>query len=292
MDWTAPTPLDYFAALVVQDEGLPLTEAAVAIAQAEEPGLDTQAVLAELDRLAARVRARLPKDAGALQKLRQLHRWFFDELGFAGNVNDFYNPANSHVHEVLRTRRGIPITLAVIYLELAGQLGLKAAGVSFPGHFLIKLSLPLGEAVIDPLNGRSLSRGELEERLEQYLDRDDADGRGNDAVRGPGDLLAVYLRPSGAREILARMLRNLVSIHRSHGDLPRLLQVQERLVLLQPHEWDWRRDRGETLAELGRTDAAIDDLTEYLRHAGTVHDRGRVAARIEALRDAGPPRWH
>ena len=88
------------------------------------------------------------------------------------------------------------------------------------------------------------------------------------------------------------MLRNLASIHRSHGDLPRLLQTQQRLVVLQPAEWDWRRDRGETLAQLGQTDAAIDDLAEYLRHAHDASDRGRVAAQLEALRDAGPPRWH
>jgi regulator of sirC expression with transglutaminase-like and TPR domain len=290
MDWSAPTPLDYFATLVAEDESLSLTEAAVAIAQADEPTLDTQGVLADLDRLAAKLKARLPDDASALQRLRSLHRYFFQELGFAGNVNDFYNPANSHVHEVLRTRQGIPITLAVIYLELASQVGLKARGVSFPGHFLIKLSLPLGEAVVDPLSGQSLSRGELEERLEPYLDADSPPGV--EAAGALGDPLALFLRPASSREILARMLRNLASIHRGHGDLLRLLQVQQRLVALQPDEWDWRRDRGETLAQLGQTEAAIDDLAEYLRRAHGAGDRGRVAARLEALRDAGPPRWH
>jgi len=290
MDWSAPTPLDYFATLVAEDESLSLTEAAVAIAQADQPTLDTQGVLADLDRLAAKLKARLPDDASALQRLRSLHRYFFQELGFAGNVNDFYNPANSHVHEVMRTRQGIPITLAVIYLELASQVGLKARGVSFPGHFLIKLSLPLGEAVVDPLSGQSLSRGELEERLEPYLDADSATGV--EAAGALGDPLALYLRPASSREILARMLRNLASIHRGHGDLLRLLQVQQRLVALQPDEWDWRRDRGETLAQLGQTEAAIDDLAEYLRRAHGASDRGRVAARLEALRDAGPPRWH
>jgi len=290
MDWSAPTPLDYFATLVAEDESLSLTEAAVAIAQADEPTLDTQGVLADLDRLAAKLKARLSDDASALQRLRSLHRYFFQELGFAGNVNDFYNPANSHVHEVLRTRQGIPITLAVIYLELASQVGLKARGVSFPGHFLIKLSLPLGEAVVDPLSGQSLSRGELEERLEPYLDADSPPGV--EAAGALGDPLALFLRPASSREILARMLRNLASIHRGHGDLLRLLQVQQRLVALQPDEWDWRRDRGETLAQLGQTEAAIDDLAEYLRRAHGASDRGRVAARLEALRDAGPPRWH
>lgn len=290
MDWTAPTPLDYFAALVAEDDSLSLTEAAIAVAQADDPGLDTQGVLADLDRLAARLKARLPQDASALQRLRALHHYFFQELGFAGNVNDFYNPANSHVHEVLATRRGIPITLAVIYLELAGQIGLKARGVSFPGHFLIKLSLPLGDAVVDPLTGQSLSRGELEERLEPYLDGGEA--LGFEGAGRVGDPLALFLKPAPPREIVARMLRNLASIHRHEGDLPRLLQVQQRLVLLQPEEWDWRRDRGETLAQLGQTEAAMADLREYLRRMPQASDRGRITARLEALRDAGPPRWH
>lgn len=290
MDWSVPTPLDYFAALVADDDSLPLTEAAVAIAQADEPALDTLAVLAEIDRLGAKLVARLPSDAGALQRVRALHRYFFEELGFAGNVNDFYSPANSHLHAVLRSRRGIPITLAVLYLELASQIGLKARGVSFPGHFLVKLSLPLGEAVVDPINGQSLSRAELEERLEPYLDDDVQVGlEGAGALADP---LALFLRPATAREILARMLRNLASIHRGEGDLPRLLQVQQRLVLLQPAEWDWRRDRGETLAQLGQTDAAIEDLSTYLRHAPSARDRRQVSERLEALRDAGPPRWH
>lgn len=290
MDWSVPTPLDYFAALVADDDSLPLTEAAVAIAQADEPALDTLAVLAEIDRLGGKLVARLPGDAGALQRVRALHRYFFEELGFAGNVNDFYSPANSHLHAVLRSRRGIPITLAVLYLELASQIGLKARGVSFPGHFLIKLSLPLGEAVVDPINGQSLSRAELEERLEPYLDDDVQVGlEGAGALADP---LALFLRPATAREILARMLRNLASIHRNEGDLPSLLQVQQRLVVLQPAEWDWRRDRGETLAQLGQTDAAIDDFSAYLRHAPSARDRRQVAERLEALRDAGPPRWH
>lgn len=290
MDWSVPTPLDYFAALVADDDSLPLTEAAVAIAQADEPALDTLTVLAEIDRLGAKLVARLPSDAGALQRVRALHRYFFEELGFAGNVNDFYSPANSHLHAVLRSRRGIPITLAVLYLELASQIGLKARGVSFPGHFLVKLSLPLGEAVVDPINGQSLSRAELEERLEPYLDDDVQVGlEGAGALADP---LALFLRPATAREILARMLRNLAAIHHASGDLSRLLQIQHRQVTLEPEAWVHRRDRGETLAALGQVTQAIADLEDYLRHAGRAGDRSRVAARVEALRDAGPPRWH
>jgi regulator of sirC expression with transglutaminase-like and TPR domain len=290
MECPSTSPLEYFAALVADDDSLSLTEAAGAIALADHPGLDLQAVLTELDELALRLRRRLPADAGALQRVRVLHRLLYEELGFAGNVNDYYDPANSHLHEVLHRRRGIPISLAVFYLELAGQIGLEADGVAFPGYFLVKLHLPMGEAVIDPLTGQSLSRHELEERLEPYLDHDAR--LGVEAAGGLGEALAEYLQPASAREILARMLRNLEAIHRASGDLLRLLQVQQRQVVLEPGNWACRRDRGETRAELGQTELAIEDLEAYIRNAGMAPDRARVAARLTALREAGPPRLH
>src|ERR1035438_4693293 len=145
-----PTALDYFTSLVADDETLPLFETAIAIAQHEYPTLDTQSTLAEIDALAARLKARIPRDAMPMQRLRLLNRFFFQELGFTGNVNDYYDPHNSYVHAVLETRRGIPITLALIYVELATQTGLDAHGVSFPGHFLARVRMPQGDIVIDP----------------------------------------------------------------------------------------------------------------------------------------------
>lgn len=157
----APSALEYFANLVAEDAGFALLEAAITVAQDEHPQLDVQAVLADIDALAARLLRRLPADASLLQRLRALNRYFFVELGFGGNLNDYYDPRNSYLHEVLATRRGIPITLALLFIELATQVGLTALGVSFPGHFLVKLRMPQGEVVIDPVNGRSLSREDL-----------------------------------------------------------------------------------------------------------------------------------
>ena len=162
------SPLDYFATLVAEDEGFALLEAAVVLAQDDFPQLDPQGVLDEIDGLARRLRERLPADAPPLHRLRMLNRYFFRELGFAGNVNDYEHPHNSYLHRVLATRRGIPISLAVIYMELAEQLELQARGISFPGHFLVKLRMPAGEVVIDPFTGESLSRERLEERLEPF----------------------------------------------------------------------------------------------------------------------------
>ena len=162
MTFETPTALEFFATLVADDASLSVVEAAAAIGHDEFPQLDTQAVLADIDALAARLKRRFPVDAVPVQRLRWLNRFFFQDLGFAGNVNDYHDPHNSYLHRVLETRRGIPITLALIYMELATQIGLTARGISFPGHFLVKLRMntgqQLGEVVIDPFTGQSLSR--------------------------------------------------------------------------------------------------------------------------------------
>lgn len=131
----SPTPLAYFASLVKDDDSLPLLEAAASIAQDEYPGLDVQEVLDEIDVLLSRVRRRCPSDAEPLQRLRVLNQFFFRDLGFGGNVNDYLDPDNSHLNVLLRTRRGIPISLAVLWLELAQGLGLKARGSISPATF-------------------------------------------------------------------------------------------------------------------------------------------------------------
>ncbi|HWP20502.1 MAG TPA: tetratricopeptide repeat protein [Burkholderiaceae bacterium] len=286
MDIEMPSSLDYFAALVADDDSLPLTEAALALAQDEFPDLDLQAVLAEIDALAARLKRRMAADAGPVQRLRLLNHYFFQELGFGGNVNDYYDPHNSCLNEVLRTRRGIPISLAVLYMELASQVGLKARGVSFPGHFLVKLRMPRGEVVMDPFSGVSLSREELDDRLEPYKRQ-----RG---LVGDFDVpLGLFLQAATPREVLARMLRNLKEIYRSRENWELLLGVCERLVILLPEHLDERRDRGLVYAELGRDDEAIADLSSYVARADEAEDRLAIAERLDELRRGhAQPRWH
>ena len=271
-----PTPLAYFASLVGDDDQLPLLEAAVSIAQDEYPDLDVQTVLGDVDQLLARLRRRCPGDAGPLQRLRALNQFFFRDLGFGGNVNNYYDPDNSYLNAVLRTRRGIPITLAVLWLELAQGLGLKAMGINFPGHFMVKVNLPNGQVVIDPFSGQSLGRAELRERIEEFHPQ---------LPYTPGsDLpLSMYLRPAGPRQILARMLRNLQDIHRTQEDWGRLVPVQDRLVTLLPEAWTEYRDRGLALAELGDAERARADLTLYLDRADDASDRDMVRERLHAL---------
>lgn len=280
-----PTALEYFAALVAEDDGFALLEAAVAIAQDAYPQLDPQSVLAEIDALADRLKRRLAADASPMQRLRALNHFFFAELGFAGNVNDYYDCRNSYLNDVLATRRGIPITLALLYAEMASQIGLVARGVSFPGHFLVKLRMPQGEVVLDPFSGRSLSREDLDERLAPYRKR-------HGLVGDFETPLGLFLQAAEPRDVLARMLRNLKEVHRSAGDWPRLLAVQQRLVLLLPGMPEERRDRGLAWAELGRPDEAADDIEAYLLQRPDADDAQELRKRLHVLRRPGRTQLH
>ncbi len=281
----APTLLDYFATLVADDAQFSLLEAAITVAQDDQPALDVQSVLSQIDQLAATLKRRLATDASAMHRLRSLNHYFFQELGFAGNVNDYYDVRNSHLQYVIATRRGIPITLALLLIEIAQQIGLDARPVAFPGHFLVKLKMAQGEVVIDPFTGQSLSREELDERLAPY--------RLRQGLVGDFEVpLGLFLQAASERDVLARLLRNLQEIHRTAEDWRRLLAVQHRLVVLLPQAWDERRDRGLTFAELGERHAAAADLEAYLRHQPTAVDAPAIARRLDELRQTGPSRLH
>ena len=277
----APSALDFFTALVADDSSLPLLEAAIAVAQDETPQLDGQGVLAEVDTLAERLCRRLPADAAPLQRLRLLNPYFFQELGFAGNVNDYYDPRNSLLPEVLATRRGIPITLALLYIEIAQRAGLQADGVSFPGHFLVKLTLPNGEVVIDPYSGQSLTREDLEERLAPF--RRQLEGTG---ARATEAALSAWLQPASARDILTRLLRNLREVHRSADDLPRLAAVLRRLVIVLPSAGPERRELALVLARLGRHNEAAHELAIYLQYRPDAADAPRLREELAQWRRA------
>ena len=268
--------LDYFSSLVQQDESIPLFEAALSIAQDIDPQLDLGATQLEVDTMAARLSKRLPSDASHVQKLRMLNHFFYQELGFAGNVNNYYDPDNSYLHCVLNSRRGIPISLALLYMELAHQVGLDVKGISFPGHFLMKLSVQSGEIVLDPVNGASLSREDLEERLEPYFSQ-------NAERDAP---LSAYLQEAEPREILVRMLRNLKSLYFERAEWELALGVQQRLVILLPEDVAERRDRGMAYANLECPQAALKDLEEYLDRRPHAQDAGMLRQMLPALREA------
>ncbi len=274
-----PTPLEYFAALVHTDADFPLLEAAISLAQDEYPEVSSQQVLSDIDQLMVRLHRRLPEDAGPLQKLRLLNQFIYGDLNFAGNFNHYTDPDNSFVHVVLRTRLAIPISMAVIWLEMAQGIGLKARGVSFPGHFMVKVNLSEGQVIIDPLTGQSLSREELAERLEPFR-------RMDSLIEEQEVPLGLYLQAAPPRDIIARMLRNLKEIHAAQEDWPRLIAVQDRLVVLLPQAWPEYRDRGLAHAEVGHLGHALEDLETYLANATAADDRPAITARAAELRRA------
>ena len=281
LNWSAQTPLSYFASLVQSDEHFPLLEAAASLAQDEEPSLDVQQVLDDVARLQKRVMARIPDDSDDLTRLAILTQVFHKDLGFGVNANDYYAPENSYLHEVLRTRRGIPISLAVIWLELAQALELQAQGISFPGHFLVKVALEGGLVVLDPLTGESLGLDNLSERLNPY--REPADRSAAPDLDDGETPLGLYLQACPPRDMLARMLRNLKEIFRSQEDWPRMLQVLDRLVVLLPEGWSERRDRGLVHAELGHVHEALQDLSLYLEAVPAGPDTVALRNRVSEL---------
>ena len=166
LNFDIPSPLQYFSSLVQSDEHFPLLEAAVSLAQDEYPELDVQQVLGDVDQLLARLKRRVPPDAPAMQRLRALNQFFFQDLNFGGNVNDYYDPDNSFVHVLLKTRRGIPITLAVLWLELAQGMDLATSVMPF---ILRGVTLAGIDSVMAPLTRRQRAWDRLARDLDPAL---------------------------------------------------------------------------------------------------------------------------
>jgi regulator of sirC expression with transglutaminase-like and TPR domain len=268
--------LDYFTSLVAEDEHLPLTEAAVAVAQHAYPDLDVQGVLDQIDQWGNKLKQRITPDTPPIQRLQLLKHFFYNELGFGPNPNDFYAPENSYLHQIIENRRGIPISLAILMMELGQQIGLNIRGVSFPNHFMMRISLQQGEIIMDPLNGESLSKNQLQEMLDPYLD---AKG-----YRGELSLpLNIFLRASSSREILSRFMRNLKMIYSEDERWERLLGIQERLVILLPDSMEEIRDRGLIFAQLEYVRPAIADLQRYLSEMPGAEDAADIREHIATL---------
>lgn len=279
LDFGLPTPLEYFETLVRRDEPRLLVEAAISLAQDADPQLDIEAALYQFDRTLKLLRDCVPWGANGLQRLTILNQFFYEDLGYASNFNDFSNPDNSYLHRVMETRRGIPISLGVLWLELAHGIGLTAHGVSFPGHFLVKVQLREGVIVQDPLTGRGLSHAQLGEWLEPYQQ---AWALGPDEVAP----LAMHLQPASHRDILERMLRNLKTLHQLQGQEALALAVMNRLITLHPTDWSEYRDRGLVRKERGERRAAMQDLQTYAQHASAALDLDMVQAQLAELRSA------
>ena len=271
--------LDYYKSLVADDEHFPLTEAAIAVGQHAYPSLDVQSTLDEIDALVLKLKSKFTAETTDLQKLQYLKYFFFQDLHFGLNTNDYYDPENSYIHSLIKSRRGIPISLAILLIEFVSQIGIQIRGISFPNHFLVRISLPQGEVVMDPTTGSSLSKNELQSMLDPYLD---AQG-----YRGELSLpLSLFLRSSSPREILSRFLRNLKAVYSHQDRWERLLSIQERLVILLPSEIDEIRDRGLAFAQLDYIRPAMEDLLLYLEKNPEAKDANEIKEHLMDLEKA------
>lgn len=255
-------------------ERVSLAEGALLIAADEYSGLDIDGYLARIDDMGLELRRRVRSDAGKTETLVALNRYVFEELGFSGNSDDYYDPRNSYLNDVIERRLGIPITLSVLYIEIGARVGLPLEGVSFPSHFLVKCTLRNGAVILDPYaGGASLGLGELQERLKVAV---------KDIEPDPA-LIASLLAPASPKDVLARVLRNLRSIHENRKEPLKALAASNRIIALTPGGPDEYRDRGELYAGLECYRAAVGDLRQYLKLRPDAYDSRRVARRIAEL---------
>lgn len=272
--------LDAFAAqLAREDDRIELARASLMIAEDAYPGLDVEHYLGEFERLAQRLREQLPQPHGAEERIVALNQFLFDELGFWGNTDDYYDPRNSYLNEVMDRRTGIPISLAVVYMELGRRIGLPLEGVSFPGHFLVRLRLRGRMLVLDPFTGGApQSEDELRQRLQRVIP---------EGATGPVPVTQLpieqFLEPATNRQILARMLRNLKGIYREADKPERTLEVLNRMLLVSPEASGELRDRGYVFQRLEAFRAALQDLTAYLEREPGALDADDVRARVVDL---------
>jgi len=264
-----------FAQLVSgSEEELDLAEAALLIAQEEHPDLDVAAYLRRLDELAASVRARLPQAPEPADIVHNLNVRLFREEGLTGNESEYYDPRNSFLNEVLDRKRGIPITLSLVYLEVGRRLGLPLVGVGFPGHFLVKYRGADGDVVLDPFaGGATLTRDELEQKLRGMY------GDANPFLAQISQLLV----PASKKEILVRMLRNLKGIYLQQNDFTRALAAIDRILLVAPDLALEVRDRGAVHQRLGHLQAALQDFHRYLQMVPDAEDAEAVRTVISRM---------
>jgi regulator of sirC expression with transglutaminase-like and TPR domain len=225
--------------------------------------------------MAATVRGRVARDAFPEQRVAALNHHLFEELQFSGNVDAFYDPRNSYLNEVLDRRTGIPITLSIVYLEVGRRVGLRLQGVSFPGHFLVKLRVRRGQLVLDPFSGgEPQSATALRSRLVQLMPQ----------ARARSIDLDELLGAASSRQIVARVLRNLKAIYLQAENYSRALAVMNRMLLAVPESAEELRDRGLVHEKLECFRAAHADLANYVRRRPDAADLAEVRSRIERLR--------
>lgn len=258
------------------DHEINLAEAALMIARLEYPELNINTYMGHIYALADEIRNRLPDEPGASDILKQLNQVLFVEKGFEGNSDHYYDPKNSFLNDVIDSKRGIPISLSILYIELGQQLGLPLTGVSFPGHFLVKLEINDGAIVLDPyFGGISLSEDDLEERLQEFY----GDQLKNSHFQG-------LLATSTKRDIVIRVLRNLRNLYMFNEDWEKALHMADYMVKLDSDPADAIRARAHIYDQLECSTPALKDYKRFIQINPHAKDLQNVRERIVELSEA------
>ncbi len=253
------------------EDKIDLGRAALTIALSDYPDLDIAAYLARIDQLAVEVTQRCDGSAEVYNSIAALNYVLFQQYGFRGNSDDYYDPKNSFLNEVIERKTGIPITLSILYMEVAQRVGLAIEGVGFPGHFLVKHAQNGVEIVIDPFQqGDIKSREDLTRML-------------GGLYGGTVEFHDEYLKPASKKEILRRMLGNLKGIYAKTNDLVKLLSVLDQAIILDPGSAGEVRDRAGIYLRLECFAQARADFEYYLKLAPEAKDAAAVREQLVDL---------
>ena len=253
------------------DAQIDLAAAALYIAQEEYPNLEVDAYLNALDVMAAEAEERLPVERYPLKTIQSLNQYFYDDLGYIGNTDDYYDPRNSFLNEVIERRTGIPITLSLVYLEVARRLDFPMVGINMPGHFLIRPEFEDVGIFVDAFNrGEILFEQDCEQRLAQIYGR-------------PVPLQPSFTASVNPRQLLVRMLTNLKMIYLNRQDLSKALAAVERMLLLVPDAPIELRDRGLLYYQLGELAKASQDLEIYIAMLPNADDADTIRRLLDRL---------
>lgn len=253
------------------DQQIDLAASALYIAQEEYPDLDPAQYLNVLDTMAAQLQERMSAQRYPLRIIQSINEYLYDELGFTGNSTDYYDPRNSFLNDVIDRRMGIPITLSLVYLEVARRIDFPMAGIGMPGHFLIRPDIAQMEIFVDAFN-----RGEV-------LFAEDCQTRLAEIYRQPVTLQPQFLESVSHRKFLARMLTNLKIIYLDRQELEKALGAVERILLLFPGLPMELRTRGLIYYQLGRWAAASKDLETYLTSVPDAEDAPAIRQLLQQL---------
>jgi len=261
-----------FADVVQKPEPeIDLASAALLIAAEEYPQVTPEPYLRRLDELAERARDRLWDATAPIMMLQEVNRVMFEEEGFQGNRTEYYDPRNSFLNDVIDRRRGIPITLSIIYLELGWRLDLPLHGVNFPGHFLVRYAGEAVQLLVDPFQNGMIR---FEDEAQALLDH---------VYGGSVRMQPEFLRIADRRDILIRLLTNLKGNYLNRRDDRRALSAIERILVVRPDSADDERDRGIVLTRLGRDRDAAAALNRYLELVPDAPDSARVRLLLDQL---------